>query len=82
MGILAWIILGAIAGWIASVLLKTNSTQGMMVDIILGIAGAVVGGLIMNFFGQSGVTGVNLYSVVVSVLGAVALLSVSRLFYR
>lgn len=82
MGFLAWILFGALAGWIASIVLKTNSSQGTLVDILLGIAGAIVGGLIMNFFGESGVTGFNIYSLVVAVLGAVVLLSIGRLFYR
>ena len=59
MGIILLIIFGALAGWIASVItVKTDSNQGTMMDIIKGIVGAMVGGFIMNFFGQSGVTGI------------------------
>ena len=76
MGILLWIIFGAIAGWIASVLMHTNSNQGTMTDIVLGIVGAIVGGFIMGLVGQSGVNGFNLYSMGVAVAGAV------RDFYR
>jgi len=68
MGILLWIILGAIAGWLASVVMKSNASQGAVGDIVLGILGAIVGGLVMEFFGQPGVTGFNLYSVVVAVI--------------
>ncbi|HYM65238.1 MAG TPA: GlsB/YeaQ/YmgE family stress response membrane protein [Candidatus Sulfotelmatobacter sp.] len=78
MGILLWIIFGAIAGWLASTL--TESRHGMIVDIILGILGAFVGGIIMNFFGQSGVTGFNLYSIFVAVIGSIALIFIGRIF--
>ena len=73
MGIISWIILGLIAGWIASKLVnKTGS--GMMIDIALGVVGAIVGGIIAGFFGMSGVTGVNIWSIIVSVIGAVIVL--------
>lgn len=78
MGIILWIILGAIAGWFASVI--TESNHGVITDIILGIIGAFVGGMIMNFFGQAGVTGFNLYSIVVAVIGAVVLIGIGRIF--
>lgn len=78
MGILLWIIFGAIVGWIASVV--TKSAHGLVVDVILGIIGAFVGGMIMNFFGQSGVTGFNLYSIIVAVIGSVVLIFIGRLF--
>ena len=55
MGIILWIIFGALAGWIASVIMKTDNSQGTMMDIIMGIVGSVVGGLLMNSVGQSGV---------------------------
>ena len=57
MGIILWIIFGALAGWIASVIMKTNSSQGMVMDIVMGIVGAVVGGFLFGLFGQSGVLG-------------------------
>jgi uncharacterized membrane protein YeaQ/YmgE (transglycosylase-associated protein family) len=74
MSILLWILFGGIVGWIASMIMKTNSSQGMIMDIILGIVGAVIGGLIMNAFGEPGVTGFNLYSVLVAVLGAIVVI--------
>lgn len=58
MGILLWIIFGAIAGWIASMIMGTNARQGLVGDILLGIVGAVIGGFLMNLLGASGVTGV------------------------
>ena len=76
MNILLWIIFGAIAGWIASVVMKSQG--GLLWDIILGIVGAVVGGFIMNLFGQSAVSGFNIYSMFVAVLGAIVLIWVGR----
>ena len=78
MGILLWIVFGALAGWIASMFMKSDSNQGLMMDIIMGIIGSVVGGFIMEFFGQSGVTGFNLYSMVVAVLGACVVIAIGR----
>ena len=68
-----WIVLGLIAGFIGSKIVN-NSGQGMIMDIVLGIIGAIVGGLIFTFFGASGVTGFNIYSLVVAVIGAVVVL--------
>ncbi|PIY79504.1 MAG: GlsB/YeaQ/YmgE family stress response membrane protein [Candidatus Pacebacteria bacterium CG_4_10_14_0_8_um_filter_43_12] len=79
MGIILWIIFGAIAGWIASVVMKTDSSQGTMMDIIMGAIGAIVGGFFMGLVGQSGVTGFNLYSLVVAVIGAVVVIYVGRI---
>lgn len=73
MGIIAWLILGLIAGFIASKL-YAGTGQGVVVDIILGIVGAFVGGFIVNLFGGIGVTGLNLWSLVVAVIGAVVVL--------
>ncbi len=82
MGILLWIIFGALAGWIASVIMKTNASQGTMMDIIMGIVGAVVGGFLMNLIGQSGVSGFNLYSLVVAVIGAMIVIAIGRQLRR
>lgn len=82
MSILLWIVLGFLAGWIASIVMGTDARQGAAGDILLGIVGAVMGGLIMNLFGQEGVTGFNIYSLFVSVLGAIALIWIGRLFRR
>ncbi|RWE64649.1 MAG: GlsB/YeaQ/YmgE family stress response membrane protein [Mesorhizobium sp.] len=73
MSILSWIILGAIAGFIGSKIVN-KSGQGLVLDIVLGIIGAVVGGLIFSAFGASGVTGLNIYSLIVAVLGSVVVL--------
>jgi uncharacterized membrane protein YeaQ/YmgE (transglycosylase-associated protein family) len=71
--VFAWIVLGLIAGFIASMLVNKRG-EGMVLDIVLGIVGAIVGGWVFHFFGSAGVTGLNVWSVVVAVLGAVLLL--------
>ena len=76
MGILLWIVFGAIVGWIASVVM--GSGGGIVTDIVVGIIGAVFGGYIMSFFGNTGVSGFNLYSLLVALLGACALIVVVR----
>ena len=78
MTIITYIILGLIAGWLASVVTKSNHTHGLLTDIILGIVGAIVGGFIFNLFGQPGVTGFNIYSAVVAFIGAVVLIYIGR----
>ena len=76
MNILLWILLGAIAGWVASLIVKSN--QGILLDIVVGIVGAFVGGFIFQTFGASGVTGFNLYSILVAIVGAVVLLFIVK----
>jgi uncharacterized membrane protein YeaQ/YmgE (transglycosylase-associated protein family) len=73
MGILSWLVLGGIAGWIAS-LLVNKSGEGLGVDIILGIIGGLLGGWAFTAMGYSGITGFNLWSLFVAVIGAVILL--------
>lgn len=80
MNILLWIIFGALVGWVASIIMKTNSSQGIIMDIVLGIVGAFVGGLIANMLGGPGVSGFNLYSLVVALLGSMLLIWVGRRF--
>jgi len=73
MSFLAWIVLGLIAGFIGSKIVN-KSGEGFFLDIILGIVGAVVGGWVFSLFGAQGVSGVNLYSLFVAVLGAILVL--------
>jgi len=73
MSIIGWLILGLIAGFIASKI-YAGSGQGAVLDIVLGIVGAVVGGFLFNIIGASGVTGFNLYSMIVAIIGAVVVL--------
>lgn len=81
MSILAWIVLGLLAGFIASKLIN-KSGEGLFLDIILGIVGAVVGGFVFNAFGASGVTGLNVYSLFVAVIGAVVFLLIYHAIFR
>jgi uncharacterized membrane protein YeaQ/YmgE (transglycosylase-associated protein family) len=79
MGWLAWIVVGAVSGWLASLVMKTNRQQGLLLDIVVGILGAFIGGFLFSQFGSAGVTGFNIWSVFVAFVGAVVLLAVIRL---
>ncbi len=81
MSILAWIVLGLVAGFIGSKIVN-KSGEGFFLDIILGIVGAVVGGWLFSLFGGSGVTGLNLYSLLVAVIGAILVLVVYHALFR
>lgn len=82
MNIIFWIILGALAGWIASMIMGRNAQMGAVANIVVGIIGALIGGFIMNSLGGPGVTGFNLYSVLVAIGGAIVLLFLVGLFRR
>lgn len=82
MNILMWIVLGALAGWIASKIMGTDAQQGALMNIILGILGAVVGGVAMNLFGAPGVNGFDLYSILVAIAGASVVIYLGKLVYR
>ena len=73
MSILAWIVLGLVGGFIGSKIVN-KSGEGFFLDIILGIVGSVIGGWLFSVFGAHGVTGVNLYSLVVAVIGSIVVL--------
>jgi uncharacterized membrane protein YeaQ/YmgE (transglycosylase-associated protein family) len=81
MSIIAWIVLGLIAGFVASKIVN-KSGEGMILDIILGIVGAVLGGYLFQTFGMPGVTGINLYSILVAVVGAVVFLVIYHAIFR
>ncbi len=78
MGIILWIIFGALVGWVASKIMKTDQEQGAILNIVVGIIGALIGGWVMSFFGQSGVTGFNIWSFLVALLGAIVLIGIVR----
>ncbi len=78
MSIIAWIILGGVAGWLASLIMNTDQSQGIFLNIIIGIVGAFLGGLAFSFFGGDAVTGLNLYSLVVALLGSVLFIGVLK----
>jgi uncharacterized membrane protein YeaQ/YmgE (transglycosylase-associated protein family) len=81
MSILGWIVLGGIAGWIASIITGRNDRMGCITNIAAGIVGAIVGGWIFSFFGGGGVSGFNLGSLVVAVVGAVVVLAIINLIF-
>lgn len=80
MPIMAWIIVGIIAGWIAKRMIPGEGPGGVLGDLVIGVVGAVVGGWIFNYFGHPGATGVNIGSIVVAFVGAVVVLWMMRLF--
>jgi uncharacterized membrane protein YeaQ/YmgE (transglycosylase-associated protein family) len=82
MNIILWLVLGVVAGWIASVLMGTNEAQGVVMDVIMGVVGALLGGFLFSLLGLGGVDGFNLYSLFVAVIGAVLLTWVSRQIQR
>ena len=73
MGIIAWLVVGLVAGWIGSMIVN-RSGEGPLMDIVLGIVGAFVGGFLFHLFGHTGVNGINLYSIFVAVIGSVVVL--------
>ena len=79
MGWLAWLIIGAVAGWLASKVLKTSGRQGLLMDIVVGILGAFLGGYLFEKFGSTGITGFDIWSLFVAFTGAVVLLVAIRL---
>ncbi len=81
MSFIAWIVLGLIAGFIGSKIVNHRG-EGLILDILLGVVGAVVGGWLFRSFGMTGVTGLNLYSLLVAVLGAVVFLLLYHLLFR
>lgn len=80
--IIFWIILGALAGWIASMIMGRDASMGAGANIVVGIIGALIGGFIMNALGGPGVTGFNIYSILVAIGGAIVLLFLVGLFRR
>ena len=81
MGICGWIILGGLAGWVASMIAGNNTRQGLIGNVIVGCVGAFIGGIIFNYFGGMGVTGLNLYSFGVATIGAVVTLFIKKLLF-
>lgn len=79
MGIILWIIFGGLVGWVASLIMKTDGQQGILLNVIIGIIGAVLGGWIMSFLGQGTVVEFNLYGFLVALLGAVVLIGMVKM---
>ncbi len=82
MGIILWIIFGAVVGWIASLVMGTDAQQGAMANIIIGVIGALVGGFVAAMVGGTGVTGFNIYSMAIAVLGAVIVIWLAQALRR
>ncbi len=78
MGILSWIIIGGLAGWIASMIMDTDKSMSALANIIVGILGGLIGGFVVSVFGGAGVTGFNIWSLLVAVLGSIILLAIVR----
>lgn len=79
LNIILWILFGAFAGWIASLIMKTDDDQGSIANIVIGIIGAFIGGAIGRMLGGSGVTGFNLGSILLAILGSIILIFFIRL---
>lgn len=83
MSIIIWIIVGALAGWIASMIMKTDAQMGALANIVVGIIGAFLGGWIVSLFGASAPMGeLNVPSILTAILGAVVLLAILKMFRR
>lgn len=76
MGILLWIFFGGIVGWVASIIMGTDNQQGIILNVVIGIIGAVLGGWIMSSLGQPTVNGFDLYSFMVAIVGSVILITI------
>lgn len=72
--IITWVVVGGLAGWVASIITRTDAEQGLLGNIVAGVVGALVGGFIVGLLGGSGFTGFNLWSFIVALIGAVIVL--------
>lgn len=82
MSLIAFLILGGVAGWIASLIMGTDASQGIFLNIVVGIVGAFLGGFLFNLLGATGVEGFNIYSLIVATIGSVVLLWLVSLVRR
>lgn len=82
MSFISWLVVGLLAGWIGSMVVNRGRGEGLIMDILLGVVGAFVGGYLFNMFGHSGVTGINLYSIFVAAVGAAVVLFVYHAIFR
>lgn len=76
--VIIWIIIGGLAGWVASIIMKTNKDQGVLGNIILGVIGGLVGGFIFSLIGSTGFTGFNIWSFFVALVGAVIVIAIKK----
>ncbi len=82
MGILSWVIVGGVAGWLASMVVGANQRMGLIANIVVGVIGAFIGGFIMNAMGYGSVNGLNFWSIFVAFVGSVVLLLIIGLFTK
>ncbi len=82
MSILAWIVVGVVAGFLAKYAVPGEGPGGVIGDLVIGVVGAIIGGWLFNAFGSAGATGLNLWSIFVAFVGAVVLLLILRAFGR
>jgi uncharacterized membrane protein YeaQ/YmgE (transglycosylase-associated protein family) len=82
MSILAWLVVGLIAGFLAKSVVPGEGPGGVIGDLVVGVIGALLGGWIFGLLGHSGVTGINIYSILVALVGAVVLLAIARMVTR
>ncbi|HYC79510.1 MAG TPA: GlsB/YeaQ/YmgE family stress response membrane protein [Candidatus Binatia bacterium] len=80
MNIIAWIVVGGLAGWVASIIMRTDAQMGIGANIVVGILGALIGGWVVTLFGGPAVDGFNITSFLVALLGSVILLGIVRSF--
>jgi len=81
MSIIAWLVVGLVAGWIGSMVVNRRG-EGLVMDIVLGVIGAFVGGWLFHMFGHTGVNGINLYSILVAAVGAIVVLVIYHAITR
>jgi len=77
-GLISWIIIGGLAGWIASMIMKTDKSMGVGMNIVVGVIGGLIGGFLVSMFGGVGMTGFNIWSLLVAVLGSIVLLAIVK----
>ena len=82
MNFLGWIVIGGIAGWIASKIMKTDQSMGVLANIVVGIVGAFIGGFVFSSIGGEGVEKFNIYSLLVATVGSVILLGILKAFKK
>jgi uncharacterized membrane protein YeaQ/YmgE (transglycosylase-associated protein family) len=81
--LIIWLVVGALAGWLASMVMKTNAQQGLVMDIVVGIIGALIGGFVLQLLGfNAGVSGINIPSILTAFIGAVILLGIVKAVRR
>lgn len=82
MGFLIYIIFGGVVGWIASIVMKTDGQQGLLLNIVVGVVGSMLGSWLVGFFGYGGVNGFNVQSFITALIGAIVLIMIVKALHR